>query len=582
MIAARLTSLRCFAAACLLSLCVPASAADPSKTLHVVLQNSETVLDPAQASDISTLSLIENIFDAPLRYDYLARPLTLQPNLTTAMPAISADRKTYTLTLKRGIRFTPDPAFGGQPRELVAADLIYSLQRHYDPALKSPWLFLLDGKLAGDTQLKQGKFDPDRAIAGLTAPDRYTLQIVLNQPDNNFLYLLAMPALSVVAHETIAAKSALPVGTGPYRLTQWQRSSRLVLEANPDFRPTVFGDSGTANPGIARALAGKSLPLIGRIDIKVIEEPQARVLGFLNRDVDYLEPVPAALAKLVLEDGKLKPELIAQGIRLALFPEMALDYLWMNMEDPVLGGYALPQIALRRAISLSYHRAEDIRVLSQGLAIPAMSPLPPNVFGHDAAPASASEFNPALARALLDRFGYRDRNGDGWREQPDGTPLILTMHSLASSTGRLRDELWERSLKEIGIRVVFSSGKFTDLLKAARLGKVQMLESQWIADFPDGENFYQLLYGPNSGSANRARFRLPAFDRLYEQALLLPDSPARNALYREMNQLVQAYAPWVLRTYPLAADVHHPWLQNYQRHPVMLTTWRYLDVVPRH
>jgi ABC-type transport system substrate-binding protein len=577
MTAARSLTLRCLAA-CLFLLSLPTAAADMSKTLHVVLQNGETALDPAQASDINTLSLIENIFDAPLRYDYLARPLALRPNLTTAMPAISADGKTYTLKLQRGIRFTPDPAFGGKPRELVAADLIYSMQRHYDPALKSPWLFLLDGKLAGDTALKQGNFDPTRAIAGLTALDSHTLRIVLTRPDNNFLYILAMPALSVVAHETIAGHAPFPVGTGPYLLREWQRNSRLLLDANPDFRRTVFDDSTLGHPAIGRALHGRSLPLIGHIDVRVLEEQQARVLGFLNRDIDYLEPVPAPLAGMVLEQGKLKPELARQGITLALTPSMSLDYLWMNMEDPVLGGIALPQIALRRAIGYSYDRAEDIRVLSKGLAIPAQSPLPPNVFGYDASLRSDAETNPVLARALLERFGYRDRDGDGWREQPDGSPLTLTMHTLASTTGRLRDELWRRNLSAIGIRVVFSSGKFTDLLKAARLGQVQMMEAEWIADFPDGENFYQLLYGPNAGSANRARFRLPAFDRLYEQAQQLPDSPARNLLYRDMNRLLQGYAPWVLRTHPVSADVQHPWLRNYQRHPVMLTTWRYLDL----
>ncbi|MEC5216464.1 ABC-type transport system substrate-binding protein [Actimicrobium sp. GrIS 1.19] len=574
--------LRLALAAVLAMSLAPCVGADMAKTLHVVLQEGETVLDPAQASDSSTLGLIENIFDAPLRYDYLARPLKLQANLTTALPTLSADRRTYTLTLRSGVRFTPDAAFGGKPRELVAEDLVYSIKRHYDPALKSPWLFLLHGKLVGDAQLNAGKFDIDRPIAGVRALDRRTVQIVLNQPDNNFLYILAMPALSVVAREAIEAHPALPVGTGPYVLRQWQRNSRLLLEANPDFRPTVFDGSTGADPAIAAALRGRSLPLIGRIDIRVIEEQQACVLGFLNRDIDYLEPVPAPLANLVLDGERLKPALAQRGIKMDLFPMMMMEYLWMNMEDPVIGGTTLPHIALRRAIGLAYSRADDIRVLSQGLALPAYSPLPPNVFGYDPALRSGAEFNPALARALLDRFGYVDRDGDGWREQPDGSALTLTMHSLASTTGRLRDEFWGRSLREIGIRVVFSSGKLTDLLKAARLGQVQMLEAEWIADYPDGENFWQLLYGPNSGTANRARFRLPAFDALYEEAQRLPDSPQRNALYAQMNQLLQGYAPWVLRTHRISINVQQPWLRNYKRHPVMTTAWRYLDLDTGH
>jgi ABC-type transport system substrate-binding protein len=107
---------------------------------------------------------------------------------------------------------------------------------------------------------------------------------------------------------------------------------------------------------------------------------------------------------------------------------------------------------------------------------------------------------------------------------------------------------------------------------------VQMFESNWIADFPDGDNFYQLLYGPNSGRANYARFNLPAYNLRYEQARLLGHSKARQKLYGEMNQLLHAYNPWVPLTHPISADIRHPWLKNYKRHPVALTTWRYLDI----
>ena len=568
----------CLVAVALTLLASSAQAADLRKTLHVVLQNGETVLDPAQAADTNTLSLIENIFDAPLRYDYLARPLALRPNLLSALPTISADRKTYTLMLRAGIHFTPDPAFGTAPRELIAADLAYSIKRHYDAALNSPWLFLFDGKLVGDAALKQGRFDVDRPIEGLKVINRTTLQIVLTRPDNNFLFILAMPALSVVAREVIDAHRPLPIGTGPYLLKEWQRNSHMLLEANPDFRTVRFDDASDAAPSIGAALRGRQLPLIGRIDIRVIEEQQARVLGFMNGDFDTLDPVPAALAPLVLDGIRLKPALAQRGVGLTLLPMMELDYLWMNMQDAVLGGYTPAHIALRRAIGLAYNRQEDIDTLSKGLALAAQSPLPPNVRGYDPALPKTAEYNPALARALLDRFGYRIDPTNGWRTQPDGTALRLTMHSVASTTGRLRDEMWRRSLSQIGINVVFENGQFGDLLKAARLGKVQMMDAEWIGDFPDAENFYQLLYGPNQGSANRARFALPAYDRLYEASTRLPDSPARQALYAQMNQLILAYAPWVLRSYPLWAILRQPWVLNYARHPVMNTTWRYIDI----
>lgn len=536
----------------------PARAAD--KVLHTYLSTSETALDPAVASDIASLSLLENLFDPLLGYDYRARPLKLRGNTASALPAVSADGLTYTFKLRPGIHFTPDPAFKGRRRELTAADYVYSLKRLYDPALKSPWLSLFDGKIAGDAALKQA-FSYDSSIAGLQAPDRTTLQIRLSAPDNNFLFYLATPATGVVAREVIEAYPGQagnhPVGTGPFLVGAWKRSDKIVLLAN----------RGAHAP-----------PLLDRVEVKIAEEFQGRVLGFLRGQYDYLEQVPESMTDMVVANGRLKPELAARGIALTRFPVLQTYYMWMNMDDPVLGGYSKDKVALRRAIALGYNSAEDIALLKKGFAIRAESPVPPNVLGYDPAYRNPVPYDPALANALLERYGYRQRDTDGFRRTPTGQPLTLQMHSEATAGGRLRDELWRKNLNAIGLRVVFKTDKKTEIIKASRLGKVHMFESNWIADFPDGDNFYQLLYGGNIGRANYARFNLPDYNRRYEQARKLADGPARQQLYLEMNQLLHAYNPWVPLIHPISADLRHPWLKNYLRHPVELTTWRYLDI----
>ena len=553
------------------------------KVLHMFLSTGETGLDPAVASDNATLSLLENLFDPLLRYDYLARPATLRANTATAMPAISSDGLTYTFRIRPGIHFTPDPAFKGIKREVTAADYVYSLKRLYDPALKSPWAYMFEGKIAGDAALRQ-RFDPDLPVAGLQAIDRYTLQIRLAAPDNNFLFYLATAASSVVAREVIEAYPGQagnhPIGTGPFMLGQWKRSDRIVLLANPA-STAVFQATPGDNPAdqaIAAALNGKRLPRVDRVEVRIAEEFQGRMLGFLNGEYDYLEQIPESMTEMVVRDGSLKPELAARGIVLSRFPVLQTYYMWMNMTDPVVGGYSRDRIALRRAISMSYNSAEDIALLKKGFAIKAESPLPPNVRGYDPHYRSPVPYNPALANALLDRHGYQQRDADGFRRAPNGTPLTLTMHSEATVGGRLRDELWRKCLNAIGLRVLFKSDKKTEIIKASRLGTVQMFESNWIADFPDGDNFYQLLYGPNAGRANYARFNLPAYNVRYEKARLLQDGAERNTLYFELNQLLHAYNPWVPLTHVLSGDLRHPWLKNYKRHPVEFTNWRYLDV----
>lgn len=578
-----LTAASALLAACLSGPALAAAAPAKPQVLRTFLSTSETGMDPAVASDIATLSLLENLFDPLLRYDYLARPLKLRENTTVAMPEVSADGLSYTFKVRPGIYFTPDPAFKGKKREMTAADYVYSFKRLYDPQLKSPWLFLFEGKIAGDAALKKN-FSYATSIPGLQAPDRYTLRIRLAAPDNNFLLYLATPASGVVAREVVEAYPGQvgnhPVGTGPFMIGEWKRSDRIVLLANPAstavFRATP-GDN-PADKAIAAALDGKRLPRLDRIEIKIAEEFQGRMLGFLSGEYDYIEQVPESMTDMVIENGKLKAPLAARGMELFRFPTLQTYYMWMNMEDPVIGGYTREKVALRRAITLSYNSAEDIALLKKGFAIRAESPLPPNVLGYDPAYRSPNAYNPALANAILDRFGYGRRDAANFRMAPGGKPLTITMHSEATVGGRLRDELWRKSLTAIGLRVVFRSDKKTEIIKASRLGTVQMFESNWIADFPDGDNFYQLLYGPNSGRANYARFNLPAYNQRYEAARQLPDSPERQRLYYEMNQLIHAYNPWVPLTHPISADIRHPWLKNYKRHPVEFTPWRYLEL----
>jgi len=530
--------------------CAAAPAHAEQKILHAFLSTGETALDPAVASDVASLSLLENLFDPLLRYDYLARPVKLIPNTAAAMPEVSDGGKTYIFRLRDDVYFTPDAAFKAAKRQVTADDYVYSFKRLYDPVLKSPWLYLFDG------------------VADMQAVDKLTLRIRLKAPDPNFLFYLAMPATSVVAREVVAAYGVQvgnhPVGSGPFKIGTWRHSDQIVLLANRDFRPTEF--------------EGKRLPILDRIDIKIVEEYQSRVLGFLNGEFDFLEQLPESMKEMVLTDDiRLKPELARKGIVLAPFPVLQTYYMWMNMDDPLIGGYSKEKVALRRAIALGYDRAEDIAIMKKGLALPAVTPLPPNVLGYDPNYRSPVAYDPALANALLDRYGYR-KGKDGFRTRPDGQPLTLVMHSEASTVGRLRDELWRKNLNAIGLKVVFKSDKKTEIIKASRLGAVMMFETNWVADFPDGNNFYLLLYGPNAGRANYARFNLPAYNQRYEQARLMGESPQRTALYDELANIIHAYTPWVLLTHPISADLQQPWLKNYRRHPVEFTNWRYLDV----
>lgn len=581
---------RAFAAA-LLALSFSAGAADPGKVLRTVLSIAETSFDPVIAFDAASNAVVEHIMESMLEYEYLARPVKLAPLTLERLPEMSDNGATYLCRIRKGIFFAADPAFRGKPRELVAADYAYSLKRLLDPGLRSPWMWLVEGKLVGGDELqaaakKSGKFDYDAPLPGLEVVDRYTLRIRLKQPDYTFVYMLAIPATAAVAREVIEAygddAGAHPVGTGPYLLKEYQRSRRIVLEANPGFRKLVFDEGVPSNrddAAIARVLRGKQIPAIARIEISVIEEQQPRWFAFLRREVDYLQPFPVDFVDELLDNGKLKPALAAKGIRHELLLRPNTWWAYFNTEDPVVGGYTPEKIALRRAIGMAFNTDEFIRVLFHDRAVPARGPIPPDIAGYDPGlKTQAQIYDPAAARALLDRFGYRDQNGDGYRELPDGKPLTIEYWSRPTSAERQIDELWKKNMDAIGIRMAFKKDQLPELRKMARAGKLQMRRDGWNADYPDAENFMQLLYGPNIGQANDSRFKLPEFDRLYEQSRKLPDSPQRTKLYARMTELVIAYAPWKLTHHLLEDHVIQPWVVGYKPHPIRSDIWKYLDI----
>ena len=580
-------------AAVLFALSFAANAADSGKVLRTAFSIAETSFDPVLGWDAASSSIIEEISESMLEYEYLARPVKLAPLTLERLPEVSDNGATYLCRVRKGIFFAPDPAFKGKPRELIAADYAYSLKRLLDPALRSPWTWILDGKLVGADAVqaaakKGGRFDYDARFPGLEVVDRYTLRIRLKEPDYTFPYLLAMPTTAAVAREVVEAYGidfgAHPVGTGPYLLKEYQRSHRIVLEANPGFRKLIFDEpmpSNSDDAAIARVLRGKQLPLIGRIEISVIEEQQPRWLAFLRRELDYLQPFPVEFIGELLDNGKLKPELAAKGVRHELLLRPNTWWAYFNMEDPVVGGYSPEKIALRRAIGMAFNVEEFIRVLYHGRAIPAQSPIPPDIAGYDPGhKTQAQVYDPVAARALLDRFGYKDRDGDGYRELPDGKPLLIEYWSRPTSGERQTDELWKKNMDAIGIRLVVKKDQQPELRKLARAGKIQMRHDGWNADYPDAENFMQLLYGPNIGQANDSRFKLPEFDRLYEQARKLPDSPERTRLYDRMTDLVIAYAPWKLTHHLLEDHVRQSWVVGYKAHPIRADIWKYLDIDP--
>jgi ABC-type transport system substrate-binding protein len=415
--------------------------------------------------------------------------------------------------------------------------------------------------------------------------DRYTLRIRLAKTDYDFLYILAMPNIGAQAREVVERYGtdigAHPVGTGPFRLAEWRRSSRIVLERNPNFREEYYEAEPPADDPISQQLyrenKGKRLPIVDRVEVSIIEESQPRWLAFLDNEIDWIN-LPYEFLNMAIPGGRLSPQLAKRGVRYIPDIEANVTYMYFNLKDPVVGGYTPDKVALRRALSLAYNNEEEINLVRNGQAIEAETLIPPGVLGYDPNFNVGDSYDPAKAKALLDMFGYIDRNGDGWRDMPDGSPLVFRYATDPSQLSRLFTELWKKDAGAVGIRMEVEVAKWPDLRKKSKKGLLQTWALSWGADYPDGENFYQLLYGPNCGSSNDGCFQLPAFDKLYDDAARIPPGRERTEIYQRMARLVAAYAPMKVHVHRKYNYLLQPWVKGWRKHPFLHEGYKYVDI----
>ena len=560
-----------------------AAAADPNKVLRVASPDVDT-LDPQQATTIPAQRVIQAIYEGLYNWDYLNTPAGLMPVTATAPPEISDGGKTWRINLKPGIHFTDDPAFRGKARELVADDYIYAMKRRLDPNLSRGGDTVMADLIIGaravvDAAKRPGaKFDYDRPIEGLRATGRYALEIRLNAI--NYPSVQVFLTVQAVAREVLEAAGGdirtRAVGTGPYRLREWRRGSKIVLEANPGYRALRFpASSNPADAELVRSMRGRTLPQIGVIDISIIEEDTTLLLEFERGALDYVE-LRAEIANRLLAGDKLKPEYAARGIVRHARLEPFLFFVDFNMIDPVVGGMSNDKIALRRAIAMGLNTQNLVDVVYAGQGQPANQMIPPGVSGHDPAAPAKSLYDPAAAQALLDRFGYKNRDADGYRQMPDGKPLTVVLSLRAAAISRETQTLWKRDMDAIGIRIEFRVAPFQDFVKDLIAGKYQ-LSAAGFGGVPTGDGILELLDSRQPPFANQSRFKSAEYDRWVDRFLQTPTPSEQIAAARRMNEMARAYMPLLPMIFRRENDFVQPWLLGF-RPQVFSTYWQFMDI----
>jgi oligopeptide transport system substrate-binding protein len=566
----------------------PYPPAGEQKVRYGQLGEDPQTLDPVKSWDTLSGGIIAQIYDPLYQYSYLKRPYQLEPCLAAEMPEVSPDGLTYTIRIKQGVFFQDDPCFqagGGKGRELVADDFVFSIKRLCDQGTDTTGYWTLQGKVAGldafydesGKRAAEGKrMDYSMPVEGLQAPDRYTLRIKLTKPYPQLKYILAMTYTAAVPNEAVEdyGKDFVnhPVGTGAFRLKEWTKRYRMILARNPTYRDERYPDEGEPGDREAGLLAdaGKRLPLVDEFYLPIVtEDPPAWIMfkqGYLDASGITKDNFKEAISPTL----GLTAEFREKGITLTKAPEESVYYVGFNMSDPVVG----PNSKLRQAMSLAYDTEWRIKYLYDGRAIPAQGPIPPGIFGYDPDYKDPyKEYDPEKASKLLAEAGYPRGVGK------DGRQLSLT-YDLGSAdlSARQFAERFRSDMAAIGINVNIQQENFSEYLRKAQQGSLQVFSAGWILDYPDPQDFLQLFYGPFIPKPNDCRYDNPEYNKLYEQMEGMPDTPERLAIIRRMVDMVVQDAVWIPSTYSINYTLRQSWLKNSKPNDLTAGFMKYSNV----
>ncbi|QPK65648.1 ABC transporter substrate-binding protein [Methylomonas sp. LL1] len=532
----------------------------------------------------------------------------------------------YLITIKSGIRYQPHPAFSRndqgrflyhtlndqqlassstikdfpiqQSRELLAEDYVYQIKRLAYPKIQSPIAELMAGYIDGFAEFAQQtrKIDiaelKNQSMSGVQAVNDHQYRIRIKGKYPQFQYWLAMPFFAPMPWEADAfyAQPELkkqnitldwfPVGTGPYWLEENNPNRRMVLAKNPNYHPDFYPVEGEPGDREAGWLddAGQPLPFVDKVVYTLEKETIPYWAKFLQGYYDASGIASDSFDQAVQFSGSGDPQLTPimrdKQIQLQTLVATSVFYMGFNMLDPVIGGGSDANRKLRQAISIAVDYEEYIAIFANGRGVAAQGALPPGIFGHQD---GEDGINPVVyqwqngkpqrkaiekAKQLMSEAGYP--NGI---DPKTGEALLLYFDTTAVGTDdRALMNWYRKQFEKLGIQLVIRGTDYNRFQEKMRTGAAQIFVWGWNADYPDPENFFFLLYGPNSkvkqGGENAGNYANPEFDRLFEQMRNMDNGPERQIIIDRMQTILRQDAPWLFGYYPKDFALLHSWYKN--------------------
>lgn len=558
----------------------PGEPAAPAKKVFNYLRSSaHKSLDPVKQFDAASAELISNVYDSLLEYHYLKRPYELVPNLLTKLPELSGDGLTYSFELRSDVKFIDDPCFpGGKGRTLTTDDVIYSLKRFAHGQLNVKSYVLMQGSVVGMDEyraetLKGGDFTK-LDIAGIKKIDDTHFTITLTKRNPLALLPLAATQTAIVPREAVEHYKddfeRHTVGTGPFKLKDLQRRGVTILEKNPNYHLTypAEGEPEDEAKGLLAA-KGQKLPFVDEVHLPLIEEPQPAMLKFLSGGMDWIGIDRDNFVKMATKDDKgfhLQPA-YAGKFEIYAEPRLSTEYWVFNMKDPLIG----KNKALRKAIAYALDSAGYVAKMRNGRGVAVSTIVPPPIAGSERdVQVEWYRNNVEQAKKLLAEAGY-----PGGKGLPE-----LTVEIRSSTTQSRQDFEFNRAeLAKAGIIIKPSFQTFSAYLQRVESGNFQIAISGWQADYPDAENFYQLLYGPNKAPGpNSSSWSNAEYDKLFDQARFMDNGPERYALFAKMHEIIREEVPVIFVWSDIAVGLHQKWVKNFKRNMMLDVPFKYFDV----
>lgn len=588
--------------------------------LHGSLRLLPKTFDPPKISTEGSNKLASQVYDGLLTYHAYARPYKLIPAIAGSLPVVSEDKRTFTFKINTDIRFQNDACFpGGKGRNVTARDVLWCFKRFAHPTTQTKGWWLFDGRIIGldawrearqkdvaawlESGKKVGPSDyigiekpvlgedgTGAAALGFEAPDDETFVIRLTNPYPQLLWVLAMNYTAIYPREAVEHYGEVfrnhPVGTGPFKVVEFNPVYRVVYAINENYREDYIPDPRNKPEDRLQGWdwevdekagllvhAGEKVPLVDGMEVRFILEDQPRWLYFKAGYTDFLNP-PKDSTDEAIPGGELSDEMKSRGVRLDPWPELGTVYTCFNTIDPVL-----QNVELRRAIALAMDHAWTRENLYSSQAIVAKSVIPPGVAGFDPDyhPYHSEDGTAQLerARAKLAEAGY-----PGGVDPKTGKRLKLVFeNSSSSATAKQFSDRFVFEMRQIGVDVDVIYNTFPQMIDKMRKSNFQVAGLAWGFDYPDAQNIFVNLYGPNKApGANYSSWRNETFDALFDKAALLSEGPERTKIYEQMTHLVADGVPWVTRAHRVRQNLQQPWLSGMKYTETSYHFWRYVGV----